>query len=209
MILDRVEAKQPVPEPQFHAVYEYVVRRLRLDLPSNLFYHGPHHTLDDVLPAARRLCDLLNVTGNDKLMIETAALYHDTGYIEAYAGNESVAARIASETLPGFGFSPEQVDTIGALILATQMPQQPQTPLQQIMCDADLDSLGREDFYVISFSLHRELTAQGGSIPLRAWFERQVDFLQSHAYFTEAARQLREANKQARIQEIKQLLGMS
>ena len=40
--------------------------------------------------------------------------------------------------------------------MATKMPQRPKNLLQQIICDADLDYLGRNDFFILSEKLHKE-----------------------------------------------------
>ena len=63
------------------------------------------------------------------------------------------------------------------------------------MCDADLDSLGREDYLETSFNLRMELAEHGTRIPLPAWYWRQHHFLRQHTYFTEVAHALRDAGK--------------
>ena len=40
--------------------------------------------------------------------------------------------------------------------MATEIPQNPKTHLEMIMCDADLDYLGRYDFETISNNLYTE-----------------------------------------------------
>ena len=37
------------------------------------------------------------------------------------------------------------------------MPQTPKNHLEEIMCDSDLDYLGRQDFYPIAETLRQEL----------------------------------------------------
>ena len=41
--------------------------------------------------------------------------------------------------------------------MATKFPQDPHNLLEEIICDADLDFLGRTDFYPIGNSLFEEL----------------------------------------------------
>jgi len=172
-----------------------------------LYYHGIHHTRDDVLPAVQRLAALAGVDEDDLLLLRTAALYHDTGYIEQYSNNEPVGARFARETLTNFGYTPAQIEAIVQMILATRMPQTPQNFLEALLCDADLDSLGREDYLETSHNLRAELSVYGTPIPLPAWYRRQLDFLSSHTYFTGVARALRDAGKQANIRRLKELLA--
>src|SRR3989338_7899779 len=105
----------------FDQARNYVFGRLERELPGNLFYHGIHHTRDDVLPAAEKFGNLERVNGEDFLVLKTAALYHDLGYVENYTKNEPIAVRIASETLPGFGYSKRQIYRVGEIIMATQV----------------------------------------------------------------------------------------
>jgi hypothetical protein len=91
--------------------------------------------------------------------------------------------------------------------MATQLPQKPGSLLEQIMCDADLDSLGRDDFFITSHCLRLELAAYGQPTNVFEWYEKQLSFLQAHTYFTEVARSARDAGKRRNIQEIKKLLG--
>jgi len=196
-----------VGKPDWEGVKAYVLARLERGLSPDLHYHNIQHTRDDVLPAVERLAALAGVDEADLLLLRTAALYHDTGYLEQYANNESVGAHIAQETLPDFGYSPDQISTVAQLILATNMPQMPGNFLEALICDADLDSLGREDYLVTSHNLYAELGAYGAQITLETWYLRQLNFLSSHTYFTDVARDLRNAGKQENILLLRNLLA--
>ncbi|MEO6230707.1 MAG: HD domain-containing protein [Ferruginibacter sp.] len=63
--------------------------------------------------------------------LEIAALYHDTGFIYVYNNHEEKGCEIAREQLPGFGLTPENIDNICALIMATKVPQLPMNELQK------------------------------------------------------------------------------
>ncbi len=195
-------------QPDWESACRYVFKRLEEELPPNLSYHGIHHTRDDVLPAAGRLAVLAGLPEEDSLMLRTAALYHDIGFVERYQHNEIVAARIAAESLPQFGYNPSQIEAIRGIILATQMPQSPRTFAQQLICDADLDSLGREDFFTVSMNLLNEMRIISGfDVSLEEWYKIQVAFLSNHTYFTQTARNLREPGKQRNIQELHRRLA--
>lgn len=86
---------------------------------------------------------------NDLLLLKISALYHDVGFLTIYTGHEEISCEVVSHELYDFGFSKEQVDIICGMIRATKVPQQPQTKLEEIICDADLDYLGRDDFFQI------------------------------------------------------------
>lgn len=196
-------------EINFEAIREHVLSRLERELSPKLYYHGLHHTRDDVLPAAERLAEIAGINDEELLLLLTAALYHDIGYIEHFRDHEAIGARIASEELPELGYSPEQVQQIANMIIATRMPQTPRTELEKLMCDADLDSLGREDFFVTSHLLRMELKEMGFVTSVREWYTRQLTFLENHTYQSEAGKLLRDKGKQENIRELRNLLNSS
>ena len=192
--------------PNFEAARNYALERLETELPDDLSYHSLSHTRDDVVPAADRLAELEGINGEERILLLTAAWYHDIGFIERYPNNEMIGARIAEENLLRFGYTPEQIQMVKDLIMATCMPQQPHSLLQKIIADADMDSLGREDFFVISDNLRVEMAVRGEVYAAEDWYQKEFDFLKSHRYFTAAARQLRDAGKERNIQVFADLL---
>lgn len=188
--------------PDFERAREYALERLERELPERLCYHSLAHTRDDVVPAVERLAAMEGVEGEALLLLRTAAYYHDVGFIQQYDDHESASVRITSESLPHFGYTPEQIEAISRMIMATRLPQTPQNLLEEILADGDLDNLGREDFAERSQVLRDELEALGTTMSDQDWFRRQLDFMQNHRYFTDAARQLREVKKQQNIQEL-------
>ncbi len=192
----------------FTGARDYIIEKLSESLPSDLYYHGIHHTVMDVISAVRKHATSANINGDELLLLETAAYYHDCGYLKQYYFNEPIAVDIAAEVLPGFGYSANQIDVIGQIIMATQLPQKPTSFLDEIMCDADLDSLGRDDFFITSHCLRLELAAYGQPTNIHEWYEKQLVFLESHTYFTDVARGARDAGKKRNIEEIRKLLGV-
>ena len=195
-----------MPKPDYSEAKTYIVSRLENELDANLYYHDVYHTTRSVLPAAKHLAELCRIGSENLLLLKTAVLFHDTGYIEQYSENEPIGAAIAARHLPDFGYTGEQVEVIQGLILATRMPQSPRTLLEQIICDADLDSLGRDDFFIHSEKLRLELMSRGNYFSLMKWYKIQVEFLQSHTYFTQEAHTLRDPGKQKNLEEMLNLL---
>ena len=189
-------------QPDFERARQYALERLERDLSPALTYHCLAHTRDDVVPAAERLAALEGVTGESLLLLRTAALFHDIGFVEQRADHETIGVRIAREVLPRFGYSPAHIKAIGGMILTTKLPQSPHTLLEEILADADLDVLGRDDFLVRSQDLQAELAAFGMPMSDEQWFGGQLEFMQAHRYFTVAARTLRDTMKQKNIEAL-------
>jgi hypothetical protein len=76
-----------------------------------------------------------------------------------------------------------------------------------ILCDADLDYLGRDDFFMIAHRLQYEWNKLGVyPTTLRKWYELQLQFLDNHVYFTDAAKQTRNEYKAENVAQVKELL---
>ncbi|MBC8077600.1 MAG: HD domain-containing protein [Chloroflexales bacterium] len=196
-----------VDQPDFAAAQQYALGRLERELDPRLRYHSLAHTRDDVLPAVERLAALGRLYGEDLLLLRTAALFHDLGFLVSRASHEAQGVAIAAALLPTFGYRPAQVEQIGAMIRATRLPQSPQSLLEQILADADLDLLGRTDFLERNRMLREELRAFGDDTTDEAWYDGQIKFMTQHRYWTPAARALREPQKARNIEVLRALLA--
>jgi len=186
----------------YNKVKQFVINKLEKELPENLYYHGPHHTRD-VVQAAERIGKSEGLDPEELMLVKMAALLHDAGFLNKYWSNEPEGVKIAKELLPAYGFTESQIDIIEGLILATSIPQKPTNHLEEIICDADLDYLGREDFEKISLTLQQELLDYGGIKNPEDWDPIQVKFLSAHKYFTKTNVDTREGKKQEHLALIK------
>jgi len=116
--------------------------------------------------------------------------------------HEKAGVEIARKVLPDFGYEATDIDCIVGMIMATKIPQSPKTKLERIICDADLDYLGRDDFYSIGKTLFEELKQLGYVDDEKNWDMLQIDFLRGHEYHTDFSIQYREPEKQRRLNEL-------
>lgn len=184
----------------------YIVKRLGKELNPSLYYHTLEHTLD-VVESVIRLCRCEKTDLELNHIIQTAALFHDAGMIITYDEHEIVSVDIARKILPQFLYSPEEIDLVSDLILVTKLPQRPKTRAEEIICDADLDNLGRQDFFLHSFRLKLEWELNGIlACDLNEWLHRQVKFLEDHNFFTVYAIASRQEKKMKNLAEIKEII---
>ncbi|HLL42238.1 MAG TPA: HD domain-containing protein, partial [Segetibacter sp.] len=123
----------------------HVIDKLEQGLSPALTYHNVAHTLD-VLNQAVDIAKREGIEDeNDLLLLKISALYHDVGFLQIYTGHEEISCEVAGKELFEFGFSTEQIEKICGMIRATKVPQQPVNVLEEVICDADLDYLGRND----------------------------------------------------------------
>lgn len=190
---------------QFADIERKVLDFLQENLPEHLYYHNYAHTID-VVNQTELIGIGEGISDEDLLIVKTAALFHDSGHTIESANHEHHSTVIAREWLPKYGYLPEQIDQICEIIMATKMPPSPKNLLEQIICDSDLDYLGRVDFIPGSNLLFKELKAIGVLDDLNEWNKLQVKFLSAHQFYTATSQRLREVNKQSQIERISSLI---
>jgi len=190
---------------QFTDMQEMILDKLEKELPDYVFYHNVKHTVD-VVTEVELIGWAEGCTDEEILLLKTAGLFHDTGITVSFDNHEYHGAEYAKIILPDYNYSQQQIDRICSIIMATKLPPKPADLLEEIICDSDLDYLGRSDFIPVSNTLFEELKAQNKMKDINEWNKLQVKFISGHQYFTKTARSLREVNKQLQIERIQSLI---
>jgi adenylate cyclase len=190
---------------QFTDIQEIILDRLEKELPGYLYYHNVKHTVD-VVTEVELIGWAEGCSDEEILLLKTAGLFHDVGHTVAYDNHEYHGTVIAREMLPRYNYTQEQIERICSIIMSTKLPPKPTNLLESIICDSDLDYLGRSDFIPVSNTLYEELKAQNKMGSLNDWNKIQVKFISGHQYFTKTARSLREVNKQIQIERIQSVI---
>jgi len=185
--------------PDYRRAVTYAIDCLREELPPELTYHDLWHTESDVMRAVARFGAIAQLGDDEIRLMEVAAAFHDIGFLKTYQGHERVGVEMVQTTLPDFGFDERQIGLVQGMILATRLPQTPRNFLEEIVVDADLDVLGRDDFFERSKLLRQELALMGTPTTWREWQEQQLQFLKQHTYFTPMARALRDEGKRRHV----------
>ncbi|MBU0766075.1 MAG: guanylate cyclase [Bacteroidetes bacterium] len=190
---------------RFDDLEELIMTKLDKGLPKNLYYHNMKHTID-VITQVELIGRKEGISDEEMLLLKTGALFHDAGFLSGYDEHELLGIKLACEILPDFYYSEDQIKTVSELIYVTKMPPDPKNLLEQIICDADLDYLGRTDFLPVSQNLFRELYEHGKIKSIEEWNKLQVKFITGHVYYTETARELREVNKKKQLEKIRSMI---
>lgn len=187
----------------FTSIKKPILLRLETELDPRLGYHNLAHTID-VVEQAEAIAKQEKVNDqHDLLLLKTAAVFHDSGFLLVYKNHEEKSCEIASEAVKDI-FSEEDVKRICGMIMATKIPQTPHNLLEQIICDADLDYLGRNDFEPISQSLYREFLTFKIIPENIIWDHIQIKFFESHHYFTRTSIKKRNEQKLKRLNILKE-----
>ncbi|PZX54647.1 putative metal-dependent HD superfamily phosphohydrolase [Algoriphagus ratkowskyi] len=178
-----------------------VLSNLEANLPKTLTYHGLDHTMD-VLNVCNQYIRREKLPKEERDLLRTGAIVHDMGFLKGSANHEEVGAGMAEVILQKIGVNHDKIETVKGLVLATKIPQTPQNHLQRILCDADLDYLGREDYPEISKKLFEELKTMNVISTAQQWKELQINFLKAHRYHTPFAIKNREPKKQIWLKKL-------
>lgn len=202
----KLREKCGLPAVDFDNLKTHIINQLKSLLPDYLSYHDLPHTID-VEKAVIRYANLEGVSEVDKLLLKTAALFHDAGFILQYHKNEDIAIGMIQSTLPRYGYSRQQINKIADIINSTKRSIEPENLLEKIMCDADHDYLGRPEYHIVAQKLRDELAYNNETFTDKEWILFQLEFLENqHRYYTETANNIRSNSKKSRINELKKQL---
>ncbi len=221
--IDSTPATTSIDEINFESLRQQVHKQLS-ELDPNLLYHSIHHTFQDVLPNALRIAQVMRneLTEEQVLIIKTAALFHDTGFLDQYDRNEPLGCERARSMLQTFANDENEnenrmggsyaekhvIDAICVCIMATQMPQSPASDdiCAQIVCDADLGHLGTDVYFLRAEALRLELNrVKHLNLSLVDWNRSNCTFLEKHQYFTWGAKQLFQETKVRNLKQLKEM----
>jgi predicted metal-dependent HD superfamily phosphohydrolase len=187
-------------------VDQYIRALFKDELPGGIKYHGANHTLHPargVVAVANRIAISENISEHDRELVIAAAYFHDTGYIREYDKNEPIAARMAGRILKLIGYKPNEIEKIQTMILSTDLAREPKTHAEKILCDADLDHFGREDFFKLDGKIREGRRARGIDVSDELkWYKGTLEIITRHKYYTESQKKLREEQKQKNIKRL-------
>lgn len=174
-------------------------------LQADLQYHSIHHVLS-VIERVEFIGTYEALDPEQVALIKVAALFHDSGFLDGPKEHELKSCAIVRVQLPEYGFSETEIEHICAMIMATKIPQSPTDLPGQVLCDADLDYLGTEDYDGPASQLRHELQVLNPAMNPRQWLQLQINFLENHSFFTNYARLHREPLKKLHLGRLKKQL---
>ena len=196
--------------PRLKIVDRYIRDLFRDELPDGIKYHDADHTLHPtkgVVAVANSIAVSENISEHDRELLIAAAYFHDTGYIREYDKNEPIAARMAGRILKLIGYQPQEIEKIQKMILATDLAREPKTHIEKILCDADLDHLGRDDFFELDGKLREGRRIRGLDVSDDAkWYKGTLKILKMHRFYTQSQKKLKEKEKQKNKKKLLKLL---
>jgi predicted metal-dependent HD superfamily phosphohydrolase len=185
----------------YHSNLKQVANIAKYLMPK-LQFHNWKHSLQ-VYKAATRIGKAENVDEHKLYLVKTAALLHDVLFLPKDKYCEERSAKTSEYILQNLNYSEQDISEVKTLILATKVPQKPEGLLQQVLCDADLDNLGRPDFFSLGEKFREEF-----EIPNNLdWYKTNLAFIKGHTYFTKSAKMMRDESQSKNVQVLEEKIA--
>jgi len=185
---------------------KYVTNLLKDMEPKWYTYHNLDHTIT-VFNRASYLAEKEGLNEELQELVQLAALFHDTGFVKQYDKNEPIWAQIAEEWLRKEGYPEDKIDIVKQIILATDLTLSPSTKLEQIIKDADMDNLWRDDAFALEVALRNELKHIKKLIFTdKERYRRINSYIQPFHFFTKTQQKERGQKLEENKKKLKQMI---
>ncbi|MBL7825231.1 MAG: HD family phosphohydrolase [Saprospiraceae bacterium] len=170
-------------------------------LSESYVFHNPEHTAQTVA-AAKIIGEGFRLNERDMLVLMLATWFHDTGYSDGPDNHEERSCANAERFLRG-KISDDDLNDLVGCIRATKVPQNPQSILEQVICDADLSHLGMDTYWDRNSRLRQEFTLTRSKVMSdNEWVDFELNFMLTHEYHTVVAQELFNKRKAKHIQQL-------
>ncbi|MES2701607.1 MAG: Pycsar system effector family protein [Bacteroidota bacterium] len=188
----------------YKRVANHVTALYESDPHPNLTFHNLVHT-KAVVARAEEIAAHYQLSETDTLTVYIAAWFHDTGHMFAEMEHHEEKS---VELMRAFMEKEDEgraalVEAIAGCIMATRIPHQPKSQLEEIMCDADTYHFGTKDFKTSNKLIKKEFALRGYIAKTQDWVLNTVEFLEKHKFFTSYCQVLLEEGKRKNIERLR------
>ncbi len=183
----------------------FASRYIEENMSKKYVYHDLEHTRN-VVNSCKELGEKYFLSDKEMDLLLVAAWFHDLGYVEGPEDHEARGAEKAEVFLKEKGFEPEDIQQVKGCIMATKMPQSPLDLLGKIICDSDLNHLGKETYWERCVKVRQELMiAKNRVMQEDEWLDFELGFLEAHNYHTDIAQGSWGEQKKNHIKQLRRL----
>ena len=173
---------------KFFTLKEQVLDLLQQKFPENRHYHrGVSHTLNS-LGVVEEYIDYMRVGTYEAQILRLGVLMRDLGELNTVEHGEDGIA-LVKKVMSDAGFSFVQTKVVSDLVNAARHPHRPTNLLERIICDVDMEFLGREDHDEASEMFFQELLKNSLVNSREEWELWQQEMLDNHKSHTPYGRE--------------------
>lgn len=186
----------------------YASKLLTEKLPASIEFHTVAHA-QCVVDNAEFIGKNSGLTDDEINIVKLCAWFHDTGYVVKVEDHEDESARIAEEFLINKDVNEDTITQVQNCIISTRTPQQPNTLLSKVLCDADLMHLSADNYFGLIEKMRQEwINISGKKISKRKFHATSVNFFQQHKYHTDFAKNELQPKKDKNLQLLQKEIYM-
>jgi predicted metal-dependent HD superfamily phosphohydrolase len=186
----------------------FVYNTYKQKLPESVLFHTYQHTVD-VASAADKIGKKSNLSEHSQTLITLSAWFHDVGYVESYEEHVEASARIAAAFLESRRLPREEIQDVVALIRYVHTGENPRTPEEAALHDANLAFAGGKQFFDRSARLRMEWERTlDCTFSDREWAERQLAFLTSLRFFSPYGKKKYERRRHKNLRAVHDALAV-
>lgn len=170
---------------------------------ENHYYHSYDHAIE-VMTRAMYLAEKEWLSDEDIEMMWLAWLFHDTWFVIQYDKNEPFGAKIATNYLKTILYPSDRINKIYDIILATDPDYKiAKNIYEEIIKDADMDNLWREDFEHRTNDLKKELEIiKHIKDHNKNWNHWVIQILKEYKFDTKTQKKERNTKKSENLQKM-------
>lgn len=188
-------------------VRDYTLELLSSKLPNDIGFHNIIHT-QEVVKAAIEIAQECHFTPKQLEIVMFAAWFHDCGYTTTYINHEDSSKTIAEDFLNRNNYPKEDIEQVLACIEATRFPQNPKSPEEEVLADADMYHFTKPDYPKYEQQLRKEFeTCLGKTYTDMEWAETNYTLLKNHSYYTLYGKDVLQKFKEVNIERLKTILN--
>ncbi|MEP6465344.1 MAG: Pycsar system effector family protein [Parafilimonas sp.] len=191
----------------YKQVETYVEHLFEKNYNEKLLYHNLEHT-KNVVERSKEIAAHYTITERQMLVLNIAAWFHDTGqlFTKGLKGHEGKGVELMKKFMHETNTDAEVVCEIEDCIMATKVPTNPATLIQEIICDADTYHFGTKEFKDTNKRMREEFSLREKHVEKEKWNQGTLEMLRNHHFYTNYCKDLLDDTKNANIQQLKKKL---
>lgn len=186
----------------YKKIEEYVKGLFEQMHAPALVFHSLEHT-QNVVKRTQEIAGHYKVSENDMLVLYAAAWFHDTGHLFTEPSkHEEMSVDVMKKFMKDHNVDEKTINSIAECIMATKVPRNPNTLLEEIICDADTYHLGTKEFKETNRRAMEETRLRKGEIDPVEFNDGTISMLQNHRFYTAYGRELLDKRKEKNLKKL-------
>lgn len=188
----------------YKKIEEYVTGLFDQMHSPTLVFHNLEHT-KDVVKRTQEIAGHYKVSEIEMLILFASAWFHDTGHLFTEPKkHEEMSCEIMKKFMKDFIQDEKTMQAIEGCIMATKMPRNPTTLLEQIICDADTYHLGTKEFKETNKRAFEENKLRSNQTDIIKFDEGTIKMLEEHQFYTSYCRELLDKRKKKNLRKLQE-----